>query len=104
MMYDACCGIVQTEANKTVNIFNIGSDDMISVTRIAEIVCEELHTTPNFKFTGGKRGWKGDVPVMSLDASRLNKLGWKQRYNSEGAVRKATKDLLAVLGTITKSK
>jgi len=90
--------------DKKVNIFNIGSDDMISVTRIAEIVCEEMHTTPNFKFTGGNRGWKGDVPVMSLDASRLNKLGWKQRYNSEGAVRKATKALLAVLGTITKSK
>ncbi len=102
---DAMLAGISTKAgaDKTVNIFNIGSDDMISVTRIAEIVCEEMHTSPNFKYTGGKRGWKGDVAVMSLDASRLNKLGWKERYNSEGAVRKATKDLLAVIGTITKS-
>jgi UDP-glucose 4-epimerase len=66
-------------ADKTVNIFNIGSDDMINVTRIAEIVCEEMYAMPNFKFTGGKRGYKGDVPVMSLDVSRLKKLGWKQK-------------------------
>jgi UDP-glucose 4-epimerase len=88
----------KAEGNKKVNMFNIGSDDMISVKRIAEIVCEEMHISPKpkFKFTGGKRGWKGDVPIMSLDASKLNNLGWKQRYNSEGAVRKATKDLLAI--------
>jgi len=49
---------------------------------------------PKFKFTGGKRGSKGDVPIMLLDASKFNALGWKQKYNSEEAVRKATWDLL----------
>ena len=80
---------------KRVHIFNIGTNDMISVRRIAEIVCTEMHASPEFKFTGGRRGWTGDVPVMLLDATKLRKLGWKQRYNSEEAVRKATKDLLA---------
>ncbi|RJS83500.1 NAD-dependent epimerase/dehydratase family protein [Methanophagales archaeon] len=84
------------EDKDKVNIFNIGTEDMINVKRIAEIVCEEMHTStkPEFKFTGGKRGWKGDVPTMLLDVSKLNKLGWKQRYNSEEAVRKAIRDLL----------
>jgi UDP-glucose 4-epimerase len=50
--------------------------------------------SPLFKFTEGKRGWKGDVSTMLLDASRLKGLGWKQRYNSKEAVRKATRDLL----------
>lgn len=77
-----------------VHIFNIGTTDMIRVTRIAELVCEEMRIQPNFKFTGGKRGWKGDVPTMLLDASKLNKLGWKQHYTSEEAVRKAIQDLL----------
>jgi UDP-glucose 4-epimerase len=87
---------LKARGENRVNIFNIGTDDMISVKRIAEIVCEEMHTTPKpeFEFTGGKRGWKGDVPIMLLDASKLNKLGWEQRYNSEEAVRKATRDLL----------
>ncbi|MGB2727479.1 MAG: NAD-dependent epimerase/dehydratase family protein [Halobacteriota archaeon] len=89
---------VKGKNKNRVNIFNIGTDDMIMVKRIAEIVCEEMQVSPKpeFKFTGGKRGWKGDVPIMLLDASILNTLGWKQRYNSEEAVRKAIKDLLAM--------
>ncbi len=89
---------LKAKGKNRVNIFNIGTDDMIIVKRIAEIVCEEMQVSPKpeFKFTGGKRGWKGDVPIMLLDASKLNKLGWRQRYNSEEAVRKATKDLLVI--------
>ena len=85
-------------AGKSVNIFNIGTDDRVSVKRIAEIVCEEMRVfpRPKFKFTGGKRGWKGDVPVMMLDASRLKKMGWRQRWNSEEAVQKAARDLSRV--------
>ena len=85
-------------AKNRVNIFNIGTDDMTTVKRIAEIVCEEMRVSPKpkFKFTGGKRGWKGDVPIMLLDASKLNALGWKQKYNSEEAVRKAARDLVEV--------
>jgi UDP-glucose 4-epimerase len=86
-------GLKANDKNR-VHIFNIGTTNMIPVHRIAAIVCEEMHTSPNFRFTGGKRGWKGDVPIMLLDATRLNKLGWKQQYTSEEAVRKATRDLL----------
>lgn len=83
-------------AKNRVNIFNIGTDDMTMVKRIAEIVCEVMRVSPKpkFTFTGGKRGWKGDVPIMLLDASKLNALGWRQRHNSEEAVRKAAGDLL----------
>ena len=88
-------GLKATDKNR-VHIFNIGTTDMIRVKRIAEIVCEEMRTSPNFKFTGGKRGWKGDVPTMLLDVSKLNKLGWKQQYTSEEAVKKAIQDLLGI--------
>jgi UDP-glucose 4-epimerase len=71
---------LKANGKNRVHIFNIGTNDMIRVKRIAEIVCEEMRTSPKFKFTGGKRGWKGDVPTMLLDASKLNELGWKQRY------------------------
>jgi UDP-glucose 4-epimerase len=78
-----------------VHVFNIGTSDMTSVKRIAELVREAMHVSPAFTFTGGKRGWIGDVPTMLLDASKLNNLGWKQRYTSEEAVKKAIQDLLA---------
>ncbi|WP_202319046.1 NAD-dependent epimerase/dehydratase family protein [Archaeoglobus neptunius] len=82
------------KANERVNIFNIGSEDQVKVRRIAEIVCEELGLTPVFRFTGGERGWKGDVPVMLLDIGRLKALGWRPKYSSEEAVRMAVRDLL----------
>jgi len=83
------------KADEVVNIFNIGSEDQIKVKRIAEIVCEEMGLNPTFRFTGGDRGWKGDVPVMLLSIEKLKSMGWKPKYNSEQAVRMAVKDLLA---------
>lgn len=80
-----------------VEVFNIGSEDQVNVRRIAEIVVEVLNLEDvKFKFTGGVnggRGWKGDVKVMLLNASKLKSLGWKPKYNSEAAVRMATKHL-----------
>lgn len=82
------------KAEGRINIFNIGSEDQIKVKRIAEIVAEEMGLNPRFKFTGGERGWKGDVPIMLLSVEKLKKFGWKPRFGSEEAVRKAVRDLL----------
>lgn len=89
-------GLKAADPNR-IHIFNIGTAEMVPVHRIAAIVCEEMHLSPTFKFTGGNRGWKGDVPLMLLDASKLRRLGWKEQYSSEQAVRKATRDLLSEL-------
>ncbi len=80
-----------------IHPFNIGSRDAIPVTRIAEIVAEEMGLHPTHLFTGGAAdgaGWKGDVKAMSLATDRLRKLGWKPRHTSEQAVRIAVKDLV----------
>jgi UDP-glucose 4-epimerase len=65
------------------------------VTRIAEIVVEEmgLHNV-QFKYTGGKRGWKGDVPQFQFDISKIKQLGWKPSYSSDETIRKAVQNLL----------
>ncbi|MBN1455025.1 MAG: NAD-dependent epimerase/dehydratase family protein [Methanomicrobia archaeon] len=89
-------GLQAAADEERVHIFNIGTDSMTSVTRIAELVAEAMNLDPEFSYTGGKRGWKGDVPVMLLDASKLVALGWQQRYNSEEAVQKAIRDLLEI--------
>ncbi|WP_455392878.1 NAD-dependent epimerase/dehydratase family protein [[Eubacterium] cellulosolvens] len=82
-------------ANEKVNIFNLGSTDHISVTRIGELVVEEMGlTNVEFKFTGGARGWAGDVPKMLLDTNKIQALGWKSKLNSEGAVRQAINHVL----------
>jgi UDP-glucose 4-epimerase len=86
---------VVDNSNEAVNIFNLGSEDQITVTRIAEIVVEELKLeNVKFNYTGGKRGWKGDVPKMALAVDKVMALGWKPKLNSEDAIRDAFRSLL----------
>lgn len=82
------------KGKEKINIFNIGSEDQVTVRRIAEIVSEEMNLKPKFKFIGGRRGWKGDVPVMLLSTEKLKILGWRPKYSSSEAVRKAVRDIL----------
>jgi len=79
----------------TVNIFNIGSEDWIDVKTIAEIVCEEMHlSTTKFRFTGGERGWVGDVPKMQLSVDKIKALRWKPQVGSAESVRIAVRAML----------
>lgn len=78
-----------------INIFNLGCDTATEVTRIAEIVVEEMDLKDvKFNYTGGKRGWKGDIPKFQFDISKMKKLGWNASLTSDEAVRKTVKILL----------
>jgi UDP-glucose 4-epimerase len=82
-------------ARETVNIFNIGSEDWIDVKSIAEIVAGEMHLPDvKFRFTGGERGWVGDVPKMQLSIERIKSRRWKPELGSRESVRLAVRDLL----------
>jgi UDP-glucose 4-epimerase len=84
-------------ANEPLNIYNLGSDDSLPVTRIADMVVDALGLkNVEYEFTGGEGGWPGDVPAFRLDPSKLNRLGWKARHNSEQAVRIAIQSTLAL--------
>ena len=80
------------KSNETV--FNIGSEDSIDVDGIADIVAEELDLTPEYEYTGGEKGWDGDVPEMRLSIEKLKKTGWKPSKNSAESVRKTVRELL----------
>jgi len=81
-----------------IEIYNIGSEDYITVKEIAEIIVNEMNLkNVEFIYTGGVdggRGWIGDVKTMLLDISKLKKIGWKPKYNSKEAVIIATKQIL----------
>jgi len=82
-------------SDEKINLFNLGPDTNTTVTRIAEMVVEEMGLTDvKFKYTGGDRGWKGDVPRFQLDASKIKKLGWKEKCTSDEAVRIAIKEVI----------
>ena len=78
-----------------VNIYNIGSEDRIDVTRIARIVVDEMGLNGvRLEYTGGSRGWAGDVPFMGLSIERMKALGWAPAHNSEESVRLCIRSLL----------
>ena len=67
-----------------------------TVTHIAEIVVEELGLqNVRFAYTGGDRGWKGDVPRFSYDISKVLATGWSPKHTSDEAVRQTVKDAIA---------
>ena len=70
-------------SHDTFNVFNIGSEDWIDVVSIADIVCREMGLSGvKYRFTGGDRGWVGDVPRMLLSVDRLKALGWRPEAGS----------------------
>ena len=72
-------------------VFNVSTLDAITVDEIAAeaVACLGLKQPPAYEYTGGARGWKGDVPVVRLDSSRLRALGWSSERTSREAVRAA---------------
>ena len=82
-------------SNEQINLFNLGCDTTTEVTRIAELVVEEMGLqNVTFKYTGGKRGWKGDVPQFQFNVEKIGKLGWKAKYSSDEVIKKAIRDVL----------
>ena len=87
--------------NDDLNYVNLGSLDTCSVTRIAEIVIERSgFGDVNIHFTGGDRGWAGDVPKAMLDPTKLNVSGFKCDYQSEDAVRLTADILIQEIGLL----
>ena len=93
---DAITHVVE-HADRDLNTYNLGSRTTTSVTRIADIVADELGLDPEYEFTGGDRGWTGDVPKMRLSVEKLSAIGWEPPVSSDDAVRRATRDLVAEL-------
>lgn len=69
-----------------------------TVTRIADIIVEEMGLlNVQYNYTGGDRGWKGDVPRFEYDISKVLSTGWKPKHTSDEAVRQSVRDALNIL-------
>ncbi|NGM70324.1 NAD-dependent epimerase/dehydratase family protein [Natronolimnobius sp. AArcel1] len=93
---DALLTVVES-TNEPMNTFNLGTQTTTSVTQIAGIVSDELGLEPAYEYTGGDRGWVGDVPKMRLAIDNLCDLGWEPTLESDQAVRRATAELITEL-------
>jgi UDP-glucose 4-epimerase len=79
------------------DVFNLGCSSSSKISQVAEIVVEEMGLSGvRFRYTGGRRGWVGDVPQVGLNVSKMKRLGWEARHTSDEAVRIAARRLLGV--------
>lgn len=90
--------VIDMEEEGTV-LNNLGTGDTCSVSRIAEIVVEESGLEGvSIDYTGGKRGWAGDVPKTYLDVTKLLGTGFVPTSMSEQAVRDTARVLISEIG------
>jgi UDP-glucose 4-epimerase len=82
---------------KLFETFNVATGDYNTVTEIAELTveCLALPARPRFEYSGGDRGWKGDVPIVRLNTDRIRSLGWTCRRGSREALRESLVALIA---------
>lgn len=79
-----------SKAASPFDAFNVATGDYVTVTEIAELATAVLDLEPgsvHFDYTGGDRGWKGDVPVVRIGTDKIRSLGWANRRTGPEALR-----------------
>jgi UDP-glucose 4-epimerase len=77
--------------------YNVATEDYVSVRQIADLAIECLRIEPSsvrYEFTGGSRGWAGDIPVVRMNTNKIRKLGWTNSLSATEAVRASLRSLL----------
>lgn len=85
---------VEKKALNGYNYYNVATLDHMTVTEIADTVVEIMGLeNVEYRYTGGDRGWKGDVPIVRLDSQKIRRLGWSNRYTSLQAIRMSVQSM-----------
>jgi UDP-glucose 4-epimerase len=90
---------VMEQAQEPLNLYNLGSHDTASVRRIAEIVIDVTGCQgAAIEYTGGDRGWAGDIPRARLGIEKMINSGFDVCMNSDEAIRHTATCLLDEIG------
>lgn len=87
-------GLDHTPATERLATYNLAPAGATTVARIAELcVAASPYPGAEIRFTGGDRGWPGDVPRSRMDPGKLAALGFAVRMSSDEAVLAAVRAL-----------
>ena len=95
---DGVKGVLDISAlhNEKSCVFNLGHDETMNVIKLADIVCDEMNLEKvQYKFTGGKRGWIGDSPLVDLDTNKAKNYGWYPSISIEDGIRETVRYLMS---------
>ncbi len=93
--------VVKKIQKGSFNPYNISTERLVSVKEIADMVVNAMGLkNVEYKYTGGERGWPGDVRKISLDTRKIRSLGWKPKVSIEDGVKKYVEFLEAMNDSI----
>lgn len=95
---DDCIGgilHVYSKSNELENIFNIASDDQISVREIAEMVVEHAAKGAKIVYGSTPQGWPGDIADNFISNKKIKEYGYTPRYTSREAVQRTIDAILS---------
>lgn len=83
-------------AQARLNVFNIAPDgSATTVHHIAEAVVRAAAPGARIRYTGGAKGWVGDVARFRYSIDKLKATGWVPRLTSDAAIERAIAENLA---------
>lgn len=85
-----CIQAIQTsvrESSNLVNIFNLGVDGYCEVRDSIRWITDEMNIDPHIEFGLEAKGWIGDNPLIHLDVTKIQSLGWKPKFSIEDGIR-----------------
>ena len=87
---------ITDNGKEKLNCFNIGTSDSITTVKyLAETTVRFASPQAKIRYTGGNRGWVGDVPKVNYSVDKLKQLGWAPRLTSNQAVDRAVAEIVA---------
>jgi UDP-glucose 4-epimerase len=94
-LVDAMVFIVD-RADAPLNFYNIGTAGSVTtVKHLAEAVVQHMSPGAKIRYTGGAKGWVGDVPKFNYSVEKLQRLGWSPKLTSNEAVDRAVAEIVA---------
>jgi UDP-glucose 4-epimerase len=89
-------GYFVSKAQLPYEYYHLATEDYLTVRMIADLVEEEMGLTDvEHVFSGGDRGWKGDVPVVRFDLTKVHSHGWRAASSAKEAMRRSVRAMLA---------
>lgn len=91
LFIDDCIDGIMTAAMRKsggFEVYNMAYPSTNKVSEIADIMIDLHPSTKEVKkvFTGGDRGWNGDVRYIHLDISKIEELGWNPKINLKNGI------------------
>jgi len=88
--------LIRDRAPGPIAYYNVGDGKTsTSVAEIARLVVARISPKAEIAYTGGSRGWAGDVPRFQYDTTKIETLGWHPTMSSTEAITRAVDELVA---------